>query len=93
MLAEVRFLLFCFKGQFNFDAFGLNSCFLISRNCSQFTSCQLIALHTSLLLVRCALTSLSSLITLCGKGVEGRRRDLCRREYGLVGGSNLGSGD
>lgn len=85
--------LFSFKGQFNFDAFGLNSCFLISRNCSQFTSCQLPALCTSLWPASCTLTSLSSLITLAGRGVERRRRDLHRLEHSSVGGSNLSSGD
>lgn len=73
-----RDALVCFKGQFNFDAFGLNSCFLISRNCSQFSSCQLTALCTSPLPACCAITSLSSLIMLAGRGVEGRKRDLYR---------------
>lgn len=65
--------LVCFKGQFNFDAFGLNSCFLISRNCSQFSSCQLTALCTSPLPAYCAITSLPSLITLACSGWRGKR--------------------
>lgn len=69
-----------FKGQFNFDAFGLNS-FLISRNCSQFSWCQLLALYTSPLPACCAVASLSLMIMLFVRLGRGRKRKgcFCRR--------------
>ena len=73
--------LVCFKGRFNFDAFGLDSCFLISRNCSQFSGCQLMALCTNALLACCALTLLSNHV------------GLQRLKQGSGGGGELGSGD
>lgn len=69
--------LVCLKGRFNFDAFGLNSCFLISRNCSQFSCCQFTALRTSPLSACCVLTSLSSMITLVCRGMEQGEGETC----------------
>lgn len=87
-----RDALVCFKGRFNFYAFGLNICFLISRNCSQFSGCQLTALCTSLSPACCALTSLSPVIILAGRDKEGgRKRDLHKLK--IAHGETLGNGD
>lgn len=80
-----------FKGQFNFDAFGLNS-FLISRNCSQFNWCQLLALYSSPLPACCAAASLFLMIlslVRVGRGKRGRGAStgkLYKLEHDRVGG-------
>lgn len=75
-----------FKGQFNFDAFGLNS-FLISRNCSQFNWCQLLALYSSPLPACCAAASLFLIILSLVRVGRGEKREgcFCRGGTSLTG--------